>query len=323
MSQITEEINDIKKMVRSVCLAGACNRGISYIGSFKKLEELELLKLEKIVGVSIGSFIAACYLIGYSSDELFEMIINKNMNEFKDYSNPFDAESDEGSLLKGISYKNWVFEVLAKKEDPNITLRELYEKTKIEYTVTATCIHSAGTEFEEGLAYLSHIHTPEMSLFTAVNCSMAFPFIFPPVNYKNYLFIDGGVLDNFPIDLLDLDTIGIKVNFKPIDSSTSTKNPISYIGKIFELISNRFKILKDEKHQNIIDIDCDDFDIIDFGMSIDDKITLYKRGYKTMSLFISENKNVFFKELPIIPDGGRLSPTIGSIVSSVPEIPIN
>jgi NTE family protein len=29
---------------------------------------------------------------------------------------------------------------------------------------------------------------------------MSIPGIFPPVEYKNYLFVDGGVLDNFPVD---------------------------------------------------------------------------------------------------------------------------
>jgi predicted acylesterase/phospholipase RssA len=278
-----ETIENNFKPITEICLSGACNRGISYIGCFKKLEELKLLKLEKIVGVSIGSFIAACYMIGYSSDDLLEMIIDKNMNEFKDFS-----INETGALLKGEQYKNWVYEVLSKKEDPNITLDKLFEKTNIEYTVTTTCIHSVGNEFSEGMVYLNHKHTPDMSLFTAVNCSMAFPFIFPPVNYKGYQFIDGGVLDNFPMDLLSLNAIGLKVNFKPIDSSTSTGNPISYIGKIFELISNRFKILKNEQHQNIIMINCDDFNIIDFGMSIDDKITLYKRGYNAMDIFLNQ-----------------------------------
>lgn len=270
------------KLITEICLAGACNRGISYIGCFRKMEELGLLKIKKMVGVSIGSFIGACYMVGYSSEELLEVVINKNMNEFKDFS-----ISEPSALLKGEQYKNWVFEVLARKEDPNITLKQLYDKTGIEYTVTTTCIHSESSEFPEGIAYLNHKYTPDMSLFTAVNCSMAFPFIFPPMIYKNCQFIDGGVLDNFPMDLLSVNAIGIKVNFKPIDSCTSTKNPISYIGKIFELMSNRFRVLKDEKHQNIITVDCDDFDIIDFGMSIDNKITLYKRGYKAMTEFFT------------------------------------
>lgn len=288
---MTEEIpveNSTKtedsKFITEICLAGACNRGISYIGCFKKIEELNLLKLKKIVGVSIGSFIGACYMLGYSSEELFDVVVSKNMNEFKDF-----CISEPSAILKGEQYKNWVFEVLAKKENPNITLKQLFEKTGIDFIVTTTCIHSGNPEFPEGIAYLSHKHTPDMTLFTAVNCSMAFPFVFPPMEYKNCQFIDGGVLDNFPLELLSIDAIGLKVNFKPIDSLTSTKNPISYIGKIFELMSNRFKILKDEQHQNIITVDCDDFDVIDFGMSIDNKITLFKRGYKAMSTYFDKH----------------------------------
>jgi NTE family protein len=273
-----------ERKITEICLAGACNRGISYIGCFQKMEELGILDLKKIVGVSIGSFIGACYMLGYSSEELFESVINKDMNQFKDFS-----ISEPSALLKGEQYKNWVFEVLSKKEDPNITLKQLFEKTDIEYITITTCIHSGSSDFPEGIAYLSHKHTPDMPLFTAVNCSMAFPFIFPPMVYKDSHFIDGGVLDNFPLDLLSTDAIGLKVNFKPIDSFTSTKNPISYIGKIFELMSNRFKALKDEQHQNIITVDCDDFDIIDFGMSIDNKITLFQRGYKAMSKYFEKN----------------------------------
>ena len=290
----------VHEQITEICLAGACNRGISYIGCFKKMEEMNLLNLKKIVGVSIGSFIGACYMLGYSSEELLEEVINKNMNEFKDFS-----ISEPSAILKGEQYKNWVFELLSKKEDPNISLKDLYEKTGIEFIVTTTCIHSGSSEFPEGIAYLSYKHTPDMSLFTAVNCSMAFPFVFPPMVYKNCQFIDGGVLENFPMDLLSINSIGLKVNFKPIDSFTSTKNPISYIGKIFELMSNRFKILKDEQHQNIITVDCDDFDIIDFGMSIDNKITLFQRGYKAMTLYLEKYHSESCK-----PDAVAIPPAI-------------
>ncbi len=277
----TENKTELKP-VTEICLSGACQRGLSYIGCFKRLEELNLLKLEKIVGVSIGSFIGACYMIGYNSDELLDAVIKKDMSKFKDFS-----IHESGSVLKGEQYKNWVYEVLSKKEDPNITLKELFEKTKIDYIINTTCIHSVNDEFPEGITYLSHKHTPDMSLFTAVICSMAFPFVFPYVTYKGNHFIDGGVLDNFPIDLLSINALGIKVNFKPIDSLTSTRNPVSYVGKIFELISNRFRILKNEElYKNIISINCNDFDIIDFEMSIDDKITIYKRGYTAACLFL-------------------------------------
>jgi NTE family protein len=272
--------------ITEICLSGACNRGISYLGCFKKMEELGIFKPKKMVGVSIGSFIAACYIIGYSTEELLDLIIEKDMKKFCDIS-----FSEQGSVLKGAEYKKWVYEVISKKENPNITLKELYSKTKIDYVVTATCIHSTNPSFEEGIIYFSHINTPDIPLYVAVTCSMAFPFIFPPVHHNGCQFIDGGVLDNFPMDLVSTDAIGLRVNFKAIEGSTSTRNPVSYIGKLFELITNRFKYLKSEQHKNIISIECDDFNLIDFEMPIDDIITLYKRGYKAMETYL-ELKNM-------------------------------
>ncbi len=59
-------------IIKELCLSGACNRGICYIGCFKKFEELDILKVEKILGVSIGAFIAVCYIIGYNADEMLK-----------------------------------------------------------------------------------------------------------------------------------------------------------------------------------------------------------------------------------------------------------
>jgi len=268
--------------ITELCLAGGGNRGICYIGCIKKLEELDLLRIKKLAGTSIGAMIGACYLIGYSADEMLKIVIEKQAQDFKDFS-----FSEQGAILKGQLYRQWVYNVFAKKVDPDITLLQLFNKTGIEFIMTATCIHSARDEFKEGINYFSHILTPDLPLITAVNASSAFPFIFPPINYKGHQFIDGGVLDNFPIEYLSSDALGIKVTFRLLDGSQSTRNPISYVGKIFELISIRLKDLSPGKSKNILSIDCDDFNIIDFEMSIDDKLTLYKRGYYSMESFIT------------------------------------
>lgn len=275
----------IKKEIDELCLAGACNRGICYIGSMKKLEELNILKLKKIVGVSIGAFVGLCYVVGFTSDELLEIIIEKDMKEFKDIS-----LSEHGAVLKGEKYRKWVYDVLSKKIDPNITFLELYNKTKIEFTCVTTCIYSSNNNFSEGIVYLSKEYSPDMPIIMGINCSMAFPFIFPPVSYKDCLFIDGGLLNNLPIDKISEKGLAIKVNFKPIDGLTSTRNPVTYVGKLFEIISEHMLYLannvNNNTRKNIITITCDDFDLIDFDMSIDDKITLYKRGYTAIEKWV-------------------------------------
>jgi hypothetical protein len=152
--------------------------------------------------------------------------------------------------------------------------------------MTSTCIYAPNQQFKEGINYFSHKETPDMPLIVAIMASMSFPFIFPPVVYKDFHFIDGGVIDNFPLDQVSEKALGLKVNFSPIDGLNSTKSPISYIGKLFELISQRIKSLNPGTTKKIVNIKCDDFGLIDFEMSMDDKITLYKRGYNSMSSFL-------------------------------------
>jgi NTE family protein len=271
--------------IKELCLSGAANRGICYIGCFKKFEELKLLKLEKIIGVSIGAFISVCYIIGYTADEMFKMIIDKDMRDFKDFT-----FNEQGAILKGEKYKEWVHETLAKKTDPNITLLDFYKKYNIYFITTATCIHSSNKDFEEGIVCMSHELTPDIPLIVAINASMAFPFVFPPVCYNGAKFIDGGVLDNIPSGFMSKDAYSLKVNFKPMDGCTSINNPVSYIGKLFELMSKRIYQLKNgENFEHVISIPCDDFKIIDFEMSIDDKITLFKRGYKITEKYLIKN----------------------------------
>lgn len=274
--QIKEEQHpkENSRDIKELCLSGACNRGICYIGCMKKFEEEKLLKLEKILGVSIGSFVAACYIIGYNSDELLEIIINKNTDNFKDIT--FE---EKGSILKGDNYKQWVHDTLSVKINPYITLKELYEKTKIYFMCTTTCIYSEDKKYEEGIIIMSHINTPNIPLIIAINSSMAFPFVFPPINYDNAKFIDGGILDNIPHGLLDENALNLCVGLRSINGCTSIDNPISYVGKIFELISKRYVQLKKFENKNMIKIPTEDFNMMDFDMSVDDKITLFKRGY--------------------------------------------
>lgn len=58
--------------INELCLAGAANRGISYIGALKVLDDKNLLDIKKLVGVSIGSLVGLCYILGYKPDELMK-----------------------------------------------------------------------------------------------------------------------------------------------------------------------------------------------------------------------------------------------------------
>jgi predicted acylesterase/phospholipase RssA len=304
------------KKVTSLCLAGACNRGICYIGSLLKLQEDDLLDLKQVVAVSIGSLIATGILLGYTPLEMLDLIIKKDTKEFKDIS----MSGHTINILKGHNYRSWVKDIIKNKlisnnwideninsasivdsasvsasgsasdSVDNFTLLDLFNKTGVHFTVCVACIHSSDPEFNEGLIHLDHERYPNFPLITAINASMAFPFIFPPVSYSGCQFVDGGLIDNFPLDRVSEDALALRVNFGDINGLESVKSPVSYMGKLFQLVTARMRQLqglaKKDLTSNVVIVQCDDFSLIDFEMSVDDKITLFKRGYKAIEQYI-------------------------------------
>jgi predicted acylesterase/phospholipase RssA len=264
-------------MVKQLCMAGAASRGLCYLGALEHLTCSGLLDdLEIIAGVSIGSLIAVCYVIGFSPIEMFEMLLWKDTNELRDIS--LDYVLNQGSVLKGDKYKTWVWDLLSEKTDPLITFEDIYTKFNKKLLITATCL-------QDGLTIFSTEKTPTMPIYYAVMSSMALPFIFPPIVYNHKNYVDGGVLNNFPVKLLDPNKsiLGLKVTSKDINNDYTSV--FTYVSKLFQLISNQTSKLHGEIGKVII-IECKDYNFIDFDMSIDDKITLYKRGYRSIDSYV-------------------------------------
>ena len=266
-------------MVRELCMGGAASRGMCYLGALQNLEDNGMLDdLEKMVTVSIGALIAACYIIGYTPKEMFKILLYKNTNDFKDIS--LDYVLNQGSVLKGEKYKTWIWEVLSKKVDPMITLKKLEQKYKKTLIMTATCL-------QDGLVIFSPEDTPDIPLFYAVLSSMALPFIFPPVRYKDKTYVDGGVLDNFPIRLLSDEALGLKVSSKQLDADFTSV--FTYVAKLFQLISAQMRELLGVKGDIVI-INANDYGFVDFDLDMDDKMTLYYRGYEEIIPYIEKTK---------------------------------
>jgi NTE family protein len=165
-----------------------------------------------------------------------------------------------------------------------------------------------------------------------VRASMSIPFFFEPVraslrwvdrsneairqnwvNRANYhgelpdevLFVDGGVMSNFPIDLFHKEdqipsrpTIGIKLG---ADRKTSrpTTGLTSFVGNIFDGVRNlrdhEFLVQNPEYKELIEYINVDDFNWLDFAMSDEDKLRLFERGAKAAQSFLTRFRWLKYK----------------------------
>jgi predicted patatin/cPLA2 family phospholipase len=225
---------------------------------------------------------------------MMETVLKQDISDFQDIS--VTSLLTCGSVLEGGKYRLWIMQVLDKKIDHMITFKSLYNKNKVFLNISAVSLDSG----EDGLEYFNHEMTPDMPVYYAILASMSVPLIFPPFLYKNKRYVDGALLENFPMHLLSKDGIGFWVTNKQeeeVDVSNS-----SYIIKMMDLIATRMRKLT-KYEGTVYKINADDYGLISFVLSLDNKITLYYRGYTAALGCVKEiNEKEEIIEEPIIEE---------------------
>ena len=205
--------------IKHLVLSGGGAAGFTVYGALKYLNKAKFFDINNIKSIhacSAGSIIAGLVLLTDNWDMLDDYILKR----------PWDKliNINPTSLLnlwqkKGIFNENMIREILrpflqSKELDENITLKQLYEKTNIDIYMYTTNINS--TELETvSLSYKSH---PDLEFYKAITMSSAFPLMFMPICDSSNCYIDGGLLNNFPISNCvklnnNIDEIlGIKIN---------------------------------------------------------------------------------------------------------------
>ena len=175
-------------MKTGLVLSGGGVRGIAHIGAIKALEEQEIIP-SIIAGTSAGAIVGALYAGGNSPDEILHFFKSVNPFSISNY-----AVNKPGFVNSEKLYAN--FKAVLPKDT--------FEALQIPLAITATNILDGTLQvFRKG------------SLIQAVLASAAFPGIFTPVQIADAYYVDGGTLNNFPVDLIrqECDTlIGVYVN---------------------------------------------------------------------------------------------------------------
>ena len=257
--------------MREICLAGAASRGIAYIGAMRRLEEQGLLcDLARVVGVSIGALVGACVLMGYDALTMFRLVSDAETGRF------LDPSLRGPSVLRGEAFGQWVGEVLGRRMPLGMTLGA-FGRTSGDLEVLAVSL-------ESGLEVLGPHTTPDMPVVVAVCASMAIPFVFPPVRYGDRTYVDGGILNNFPSGMVGSDGLGICVSHGNFGDPMGS--PLGLLGSLARVVSEELRRFRPKGGAAVVTIPASDFLPIDFGMSLDDKVTLYMRGYEAVGGYV-------------------------------------
>lgn len=236
---------------------GVCS--FAYCGAILELEKMGILsKIKRFAGSSIGSLFAALLAADFTAREIWEVqtIIN-----FDDLSNKYDI-SNAFNLFKNLgvnsssSIRKQINAILSTRISQDETLSGLFEKTGKELVLVSCCLNT------QKAVYFHHATHGSVKVIDAIIASMSIPVFFRPLQLslfnEEYFFVDGAIVDNYPIWIFnDIDalyknkltsfdrenvnplTLGLKLNshFQKFNNSNS-KTPVTNIIDILYLICN-------------------------------------------------------------------------------------
>ena len=296
-------------------LSGGGAKGMAHIGALKVIEKAGI-PIDYVVGTSMGSIIGGLYAIGYSPAQLDSMVRkqdwpfllsdrisrkDKNMMEREVdekfiVSVPFSKTSIKevkGGLIKGQNIDNLFSELTLGYHD-SIDFNKL--------PIPFACVAENIVKGEEIIFYNG-------ILSTAMRASMAIPGVFTPVRLDSMVLIDGGVVNNYPVNIarqMGADVIiGIDVQSK-LKPANELNNAGDILGQLVDLMGQD-QYLKNLKETDIhIKVNVQGYSAASFTQTaIDSLITRGEKAANEQLSFLMKLKQEIGLSLDYHPTSTR------------------
>jgi NTE family protein len=199
-------------------LSGGGAKGIAHIGMLQALEE-NGIPIDYISGTSIGAVVGGLYAMGYSPSEMLDLV---KSDDFKNWRNgtvdnnnlDFFRRPDPTPeiLMTSISLKDSV--INAKKLLPNSLLNPVqlnFAFLKLCAQATGQCKGDFNNLFVPFRSVSSNVYNRTSYVFRngdlgdAIRTSMTIPFVFKAIKVDGNLLYDGGIYNNYPVNVMKSD----------------------------------------------------------------------------------------------------------------------
>lgn len=273
---------EVRYMKLGIALSGGGIRGIAHAGVLKALEDNGIW-VDIIGGTSAGSLIAGLYAMGYSPYYIYIL--------FKKYAKEI-AQINTNMLLSGIgsfvSTKKLSLQGLKSGESLEKLCNMLASKkgirkmTQIKMPLVIPTVDIMDSKEYVFTNYIPREGTKEqyitdIDIGKAIVSSSSFPAVFCPCEYKEHRFMDGGALDNVPVEEVKkqgADKV-IAVKFQG-DLISEDSNIMDIMMKTIDIMGSKIAEKSIEKSDVVLDIYTDKTGLLDT-----DKLEMcYRYGYQ-------------------------------------------
>ncbi|WP_256384849.1 patatin-like phospholipase family protein [Photobacterium toruni] len=190
-------------------LSGGGAKGAAHIGVLEVLEE-NRIPVDIVTGTSMGAYVGGMYAMGLSAQEVKQRTFNINWNtgyidrasrndlslRRKNQNDTYQLHTDLGLDINGEfksrpgAFQGQGLAVLLRQLTDNLPALKTFDRLAIPYRSVATDI----TKVTPVVIDSGH-------LATAMQASMTVPGALKPVHLDNKLLVDGGVVNNMPVDI--------------------------------------------------------------------------------------------------------------------------
>ncbi|MCO5231982.1 MAG: patatin-like phospholipase family protein [Chitinophagales bacterium] len=278
-------------------LSGGGAKGLVYIPLLKVIDSLNL-KVDYITGTSMGALVGGLYSIGYSGKELDSIARNldwanylsdalpmnkinmEEKDEYGRYQLELKSNTITPSLPMGFIEGQNIMRLL---NDLTFDVQHIHDfsKFKIPFKCYAADIVSGkAVEFQNG------------NLAIALRASMSLPSIFSPIDTAGMILVDGGIINNFPVE--ELKNMGADFIIGANTSGyTFKKRELKSLVKVFEQMLN---ISTTENYQAKKDM-CDL--LIDYSEALN-SVGLGSSDFNSVNAILDLGEKVVVNFIPLL-----------------------
>jgi NTE family protein len=286
-------------------LGGGGAKGMAHIGLIRVLEEYNI-PIDYIAGTSIGAIVGGLYAAGYSPDEMEKLFKSEDFYFWstgkiqKDYRYYFKMPEENPSWINvRIEKTDEKVKILPQtylipEEQMDFAFMELltatneacknnFDSLMVPYFCVATDVNKSQPAI---------LRSGDLGL--AIRASMTVPFYFKPIEIDGNLMFDGGIVNNFPQDIMsEIFQPGIIIGHKVADDKKMA-NATDVMAQISNIVMrpSDFEIAPDKGI--VLETQFDNIGLLDFN-----KIDLaIEAGMKTANTSIDSIKQLVKRRVP-------------------------
>ena len=286
-----------------VVLCGGGAKGATHIGVLKYMEEMGI-PVDYVAGTSMGSIIGGLYAAGYSPEEMNRLISNI------DWSSYIGNKIDRTYMSEEVRYRNSTSMAIIPfglsnlfDKNPKSSLIDQLPSAYVNNSSLVNLFNNLCIGYQEDMDFNDmpipfacvatdlvtgqEVDLQSGVLPTAMRASMAIPGVFAPVEMNGTMLVDGGLVNNFPADLVRKMGADIIIGVEITQKDTITPEELKSLPQLLSRLVTNATNTKREQNRELCNIhivpDISGYGTLSFTPDAID--TLVVRGYKMASRY--------------------------------------